>query len=212
MLLFCYIWFMRKDYIQENHLIIMKKRIVDINIALQKQRKLSKFSEITLLLNTYDDLFSDFDPRPFSERALSDDFLEEAKKATRDKFTNGIELIFLIPKHLRKLKDEEIIKRRLKEHFVRHSLILHHEKRSTVNRGLLFIAAGILLMTIIVLILYDKIKTGNFSSLLIILFELPSWFLFWEGLNQIIFEVKKLKPNLDFYTKMANCDIEFYSV
>ena len=50
-----------------------------------EQTALLKKSEISLSLDNYDDIFSDFDPRPFSQRALSDDFLIEAKKASRDK-------------------------------------------------------------------------------------------------------------------------------
>ena len=30
---------------------------------------------ISLVLDSYDDLFSDFDPRDYSQKALSDDFL-----------------------------------------------------------------------------------------------------------------------------------------
>ena len=40
---------------------------------------------ISLILDSYNDMFSDFDPRSFSERALSDDFLSECKRAARDK-------------------------------------------------------------------------------------------------------------------------------
>ena len=36
----------------------------------EKQDLLSK-GEISILLDTYDDIFSDFDPRPYSQRALS---------------------------------------------------------------------------------------------------------------------------------------------
>ena len=34
---------------------------------------------------TYDAMFSVFDPRPYAQRALSDDFLNEAKRAVRDR-------------------------------------------------------------------------------------------------------------------------------
>ena len=43
-------------------------------------------------LNSYDGLFSDFDPRPTEQRALSDDFLLEVKRAARDKEI-GLELV-----------------------------------------------------------------------------------------------------------------------
>ena len=49
-------------------------------------------SEIPLWLDNYNDLFSDFDPRHYSNRALSQDFLEELKRASRDKQTKTVNL------------------------------------------------------------------------------------------------------------------------
>ena len=37
---------------------------------------------ISLWIDSYDDIFSDFDPRPFSARNISDDFLYEVKKTS----------------------------------------------------------------------------------------------------------------------------------
>jgi hypothetical protein len=54
-------------------------------------------NEIKLMLDTYDDIFSDFDPRPFSQRTLSEDFLEEARKASREKEMGNIEQINVTP-------------------------------------------------------------------------------------------------------------------
>ena len=70
-------------------------------------------AEISLILDTYDDIFSDFDPRPYNERALSEDFLIEARKAARDKNT-GIELHFLIPTPMQDKASEELIRQRAK--------------------------------------------------------------------------------------------------
>ena len=52
---------------------------------------------ISLILDDYNDLFSDFDPRHYSERALSDDFLAESKRASRDKPAGSLEVKFLVP-------------------------------------------------------------------------------------------------------------------
>ena len=41
----------------------------------EKVRNLLKKGEISLLLDSYTGIFSDFDPRPYAERTLSDDFL-----------------------------------------------------------------------------------------------------------------------------------------
>ena len=42
-------------------------------------------SKMSLILDTYLDIFSSFDPRPYEERSLSDDFLDECKKMVIDK-------------------------------------------------------------------------------------------------------------------------------
>ncbi|MBI4652464.1 hypothetical protein HY745_14550 [Candidatus Desantisbacteria bacterium] len=73
--------------------------------------------QVSLQIDSYDDIFSDFDPRPFSERTLSDDFLLESKKAFREKESGRFELRFLIPIKERKLESEKIIKKRLTDHF-----------------------------------------------------------------------------------------------
>src|SRR5690349_704077 len=53
-------------------------------IDTKDQKALLIKSELSIWLDTYDDIFSDFDPRPLNERALSDDFLSEARKMARD--------------------------------------------------------------------------------------------------------------------------------
>ena len=68
---------------------------------------------IGLILNSYEDIFSDFDPRPHNVRALSDDFLLECKKASVD-MNDELELRFLIPKHKRSANEEYEIRKRLK--------------------------------------------------------------------------------------------------
>ena len=52
---------------------------------------------VSLSLNGYNDLFSYFDPRTYSQRTLSDDFLVEAKHALRDRNQAGLELNLLVP-------------------------------------------------------------------------------------------------------------------
>jgi len=187
-----------------------KKEGLEKNVYQNKEEKagLLKISEISLMLDTYDDIFSDFDPRPFSERALSDDFLLEAKKASRDK-KEKIALEFLIPSDKRDIKSESLIKKRLREHFRKHSFELQKEIKKTIKKGLFFIFFGVLIMFIATLVLF-KIGEGSlFSSFLLILLEPAGWFLFWEGSNILIFESKKITPDFDFYKKMSKCRIDF---
>ncbi len=61
-------------------------------------------ANISLIIDDYEDIFSDFDPRDYIERAISDDFIQECKRSARDKL-KGIELRILVPKDKRNFKD-----------------------------------------------------------------------------------------------------------
>ncbi len=164
---------------------------------------------ISLVLDSYNDIFSDFDPRSYSEKALSDDFLSECKRAARDK-ESGVELRFFVPKTKRKLGEEKEIKKRLKEHFKKHFNLLEKEKKEVIKRGAYFIILGVIVMFLATFVLFKYEKT-ILTSFLIIFLEPASWFLFWEGLDMVIFESKKTRHELSFYEKMSRCSIKFMS-
>lgn len=170
---------------------------------------LLKKSEISLWIDTYDDIFSDFDPRPYLQRALSDDFLYEAKKASHDT-KSGIELKFLIAKDIRNAEKEALIKKRLHEHFKKHVIELRGETGSIVRQGIFFVLAGIILMFIATFILAKYPEKNLFPAFFVVLLEPGGWFLLWEGLNLIIFKSKQGSPDLKFYEKMSKCEIGFF--
>jgi Fe2+ transport system protein B len=182
-----------------------------VNELKEEEEKADAFrmSKISILLDDYNDLFSDFDPRHYSERALSDDFLIEAKKASADKTSGNITLNFLIPSKLRKTETEKIIKRRLREHFKKHFNFLQNEIRKIVTLGVYFVIFGLFLMFLATLLLIKFPVQTLFKNFLVVVFEPAGWFFFWEGLNQIIFEAKTKKPDLEFYRKMSQCEITF---
>lgn len=177
-----------------------------------EEESLSSFemSNISLKLNSYIDIFSSFDPRPFSERALSVDFIDEAKRASRDKISGKLELRILIPKKLRDLQKEKVIKKRLREHFGKYTLAEKDKYKKILQTGWGFVLSGILIMFLAAFFLYGD-DQGRFYHFLLILFEPAGWFLFWEGLDLIIFEAKTIKPEYEFNDKLAKCDIVFYS-
>ena len=162
---------------------------------------------ISLILDSYDDIFSDFDPRDYSVKALSDDFLNECKRAARDK-KDKLELRFFVPKKKRNPIEEIMIKRRLKEHFQRH----YHEKRKDLKNirisGLLWFILGTLIM-IGSVYLYNLRESSFFYTFLFIVSEPASWFFFWYGLEIIFITAKKELPDYQFYGKMAKADFYF---
>lgn len=174
-----------------------------------KDKKDVKELEISFKLEGYDDIFSDFDLRTYQKKALSDDFLSELKRASIDK-SKVNELKLFVPSSKRN-NQESVIKKRLTEHFNKHFALENIEYKNIIGKGFLFISVGVILMFVATFVLFYYGEKTLFLNFLIILLEPGGWFLFWEGLNLVIFEPKKIKPNLEFYRKMSKCRINFVS-
>lgn len=170
-------------------------------------------SVISLRLEQYDDIFSDFDIRPYTEKALSIDFIDEIKRASIDKINGGIDLILHLPSGKRDESMEGIIKERLAKHFHRHKKLLSQEKRGVLGLGLGMFFLGGLCMVAMMLILPFSEDKNTLLSFVLLLLNPVSVFLLWKGMEQILFNSKKINPDLNFYKKMANSSskIEFNS-
>jgi hypothetical protein len=101
----------------------------------------------------YEDIFSDFDTRPFAERMLSDDFLYELKRASLDKDEVGLNPVLLVPKQKRFAGQEPLIKDRLRDHFKRHRRRIEEKIRRERKTGVKMIALGIFFMFVATYIL-----------------------------------------------------------
>ena len=192
----------------------MDKKIIerikgDFNLELNKEQLL-KMSEIGLWLDTYDDLFSDFDPRPYNERSISVDFLDEIKRASRDKVSGALELKFLIPKDMRKIDIEVHIKKRLRDHFKKHYESLENEKKNITKKGLFIAGCGFASMFLAVLVksyLTKELLKIALSTLL----EPAGWFAMFFGLETAFGSSKEKNAELEFYHKMHAAEISFIS-
>lgn len=173
-------------------------------------KELISKAEISLALDTYDDIFSDFDPRPYDVRALSEDFLTEAKRAAREK-GSGIELRFLIPGAQRHLQSEELIKRKLKSHFRKHYRQLRAEFARRNKQALAIFGVGVLIGLIDALLL----SSGWFNTIARDAIEITmtpaSWYTIWTGLDRLFIKPKEEAANEAFYRKMAGASIVFAS-
>ncbi|MEK6833324.1 MAG: hypothetical protein AABY32_04705 [Nanoarchaeota archaeon] len=172
----------------------------------KKREKIdSREGNISLSLNSYDYLFSDFDPRDYSEKILSEDFIEECKRAAREN-EGKIELILLCPKHKRDLKDEVKIKRRIKEYFIYNFKKEHETRKRFKLEGVFWFLMGSIVMVLATLLVG---KTNFFLKFLEIMAIPAGWFLFWEGLSKILITSKEKLSDYEFYKKMSGADIIF---
>jgi len=174
------------------------------------KEQLLKMSEIALWLDTYDDIFSDFDPRPFSQRAMSVDFLDEIKRASRDKVSGQIELRFMIPKDLRKENEELQIKKRLKDHFKKHAEELGKETKKTTITGFSIAGLGFLFMFVGIFFHY-MLGERVMTDVLVTLFEPLGWFMMFYGFDTVFYTTRQKHPEVEFYQKMSKAEISFVS-
>ena len=166
-----------------------------------------KESNISLIIDDYDDLFSSFDPRGYSQKALSDDFLQECKRAARDK-NEELELRISISKDERNIREETIIKKRLKENFSRNYKKLTKEIGREKRVGAWWVFAGIISISLTIVIKFLNI--GEVTDLIIdSILIIPGWFAIWEGMSRIFIENKGLTPNQKFYKKMSKAEVTF---
>ena len=180
------------------------------DVEKSQKHKLMHLSEISLMLDTYDDIFSDFDPRPFSQRSLSVDFLDEIKRASRDKVSGEIELRFLIPQNLRDNKLEDQINKRLKDHFKRHYAMLEKETKKTISQGISIAALGFAFMFLGILINY-RVSAELTRIILTTLLEPSGWFMMFFGFDTAFYGMRQKQPEVEFYKKMSKAEITFVS-
>lgn len=178
-----------------------------MNEEAEKFSEMDKEANVSLIMHSYDDIFSSFDPRSYSERSISIDFLDECKRATREK-GKEIELRILIPKGFRNFRDESKIKKRLRDHFKHHFAIEKREIKKIVSEG----AGWFLIGTCFILTTswLHAIEDPSFlMRVLITMMEPAGWFSFWEGLGKIFIVTKEKSENYLFYKKMQDAEINF---
>jgi hypothetical protein len=177
----------------------------------ESQKLNSDSREISLWIDSYDDIFSDFDPRPFSARNISDDFLHEIKKVSRENDFNITELKLLIPETNRNTEDENIITKRLHSYFLKNEHYLIKKKIAERKDGFLYILLGTIMMLGASFVSSSQ-STNIFMHILLVIFEPAGWFFVWVGLENVIYKSPKEKPELDFYSKMSKSKIVFWNI
>ncbi|MBP9771257.1 hypothetical protein KBC97_03795 [Candidatus Gracilibacteria bacterium] len=165
---------------------------------------------VQLSLDSYQDLFSDFDPRAYSERGLSDDFLHELKSAVREISVENFEIILSLPEKERNLELEKIITERLHDYFRKHEQFLLKERREQIKSGILMTSFGLIIMCGAWFLSWQE--SNKIMSLLRVMLEPAGWFMSWEGLAKIFFLSNSNRHLVDFYKKSIKAKIVFVNV
>jgi hypothetical protein len=171
---------------------------------------LLKTASASMILDTYDDIFSDFDPRPYKERVISDDFLSEAKKETLEHESGRVLLQLMIPQAVRNESNERLIIERLRAFHKSEAIRYDKEISKTRLRGVFLIIGGAILNVIAALLSRYAQGHDNFMmSLLVVIMEPAGWFTVWSGFDQVFFSINTKKPDRDFHARMSASKITF---
>lgn len=166
--------------------------------------------EVVLWIDSYSELFSDFDPRPFAERLVSDDFINQVKHAVKEIPHKLHVLKLLVPEKMRQHDDEVIIRRKLSAYFSDQHEQLTRLNREVRRKGFYFSAAGLIFM-LIASYLKELQVTQFYMTFLLTLFEPGGWFLLWTGFDYFMNYSRNRLQDVAFFNRMADVHIEFGS-
>jgi hypothetical protein len=165
--------------------------------------------DITIAIDSWDDIFSDFDPSPLEQRILSEDFLVELKKRYRETQRGNFIITIYAPMSLRDDVSEKIVIKRLKQYFKFRHLSVQKEMNESVGKGLIFVIVGILLLAALTLAAYFK-KLSTLSLELAGIIMMPlGWFGIWEGFSRIIEPSELGKQDLGLFAKLSKASYKF---
>jgi hypothetical protein len=174
------------------------------------QKAIAAYANVSIWLESYNDIFSDFDSRPFHERSLSDDFIHEARKMAREKPDGKIELHLIMPSAQRNVDTEAIIIKSLHSYFRHLSIVFGQKITKTKKNGFLMTAIGFALMSL-AMYLSNQEEDSVFFNTFRVLLEPACWFLVWTGFDQLYSAYYKKDPDYEFNLRMSHSKISFQS-
>ena len=185
-------------------------RPAEVERAVEEKKPSSILSLIHMGLDSYDDIFSDFDPSPYPERLLSEDFILEAKRRYAETKKGGLELRFSLPAKLRSQKTETLIKRRLKQYFQMKVRDEEEDIKKSRMRGAVYFGAGfVVLLSGALVPRVEMLKdVAHFIEILLVPI---GWFGMFDGVELLIESPRKFEKEINFNRKLSEANYTFFS-
>jgi hypothetical protein len=179
-----------------------------VDMSDPKQR-LKDLSEIGIVIDTWDDIFSDFDPSPMSDRTLSVDFIDEVKKRYRERSRKNVMLTVYAPESLASSTAEQIVIERIREYFSDRLRETKEDRAKEIRRGILFCAVGFF-----VLAAFGAIEHYTlFGPVLTEIFKWPievfGWFLMFEGFTFFAIPAKEFDKEKELNERLRDAEYRF---
>lgn len=175
------------------------------------QTNKARLRDLYIWLDGYDDIFSDFDPRSYSQRTLSEDFLTELKRMYRETLDKRFEVRILVPKKLRDSRVESRIKRRLSDSFRQEMKYFSASVLERQKIGFAFIIAGLAVLSFHTFMLFSYMD-DMWVELVGLLLVPAGWFGVWEGIGKVVGEPAIDRERREFLQKFINCRYVFENI
>ena len=170
--------------------------------------KYKLMSEISLWLDSYDDIYSDFDSRHFLKRRISEDFLHELRSSKKYKREGVTDLLLFLPGEERKESSETAIINSLRDFFGNQFQISNNKYRVKRNNGIAALVAGFITMVVNSYMGFYGLHSLPFITLKVLL-EPCGWFLLWLGFDFLFYDLREIKREKDFFREFSEINILF---
>lgn len=150
------------------------------------EQRVQDLKEIGIVIDTWDDVFSDFDPRPLGERMVSGDFIDELKKRYKETLSGDFVITIYAPISLKSEESEHLVINRLRKYF-RHKFLQKKKVITIIRiRGIIFFMVGICSLSFLTIATYFRFLGELELQISSIIFMPLGWFGIWEGLSKLV--------------------------
>lgn len=165
-------------------------------------------TELSIWLDYYDDIYSDFDSRHYLKRRISEDFLHELRMAKKYKRERVTDLLLFLPQEKREGNSEKMIINSLKDFFTDQFRSTSDKFRIKRNSGVIALIAGLLVMMINSYISFIAAHSLPLSFVRIIL-EPGGWFLLWLSFDFLFYDLREIRKDRDVFREFSEINIHF---
>ena len=163
---------------------------------------------LRLWLDSYNDLYSDFDSRHLGRRRISEDFMHELQQAMTGEYASTNDLILQLPEAERQPETESRIIERLQRYFQGQFKEAQFKHRKKVRAGWILIAAGLAIMVINAWISIEYPDHNVIMASKVVL-EPAGWFMMWTGLDILFTDRKSLYKEMVLFRSLSAMKIQF---
>lgn len=166
--------------------------------------------DLSLWLDDYDDIYSDFDSRNYLKRRVSADFINELQNSLKNRTEKINDLVLMLPQEKRKTDSEKIIIQNLNNYFIHQFNFYNRKYKMDIKKGIILFTIALLLMIANSFISFQL--HNNLSSAIIrIVLEPSGWFLAWISFDILYYDLKELIKEKYFFHELSEMKIYFQS-